>query len=360
VGHAVRAMYSYTGMADIALATGDLDYHSAVKSLWSSIVNRKYYITGGVGSGETAEGFGKEYSLPNRAYCESCANCGELFFQHRLHLLYQDARYVDLLEETFYNAILGDMDLPARNFTYTNALDSRDGRYAWHGCPCCVGNIPRTLLKLPTWMYSRGADRLYVNLFAGSTVTVEGVAGTSVQLIQTTDYPWKGEVSITVNPAAPRRFGILVRSPDRGVSQLYSSAPPANGIRSISINGSPITPSIEGGYAVIARDWKAGDRIDLVLPLVVQRVKASPRIAATAGRVALKYGPLVYNFESVDQEVDSVLDPSSDLRAEWNGDLLGGVMVINGTFAGGAPFIAIPNFARLNRGGRSVVWIKDQ
>ena len=124
VGHAVRAVYGYAGMVEIAMETGDIDYHSAAKSLWDSIVNRKYYVTGGVGSGETSEGFGQDYSLPNNAYCESCAGCGELFFQHKMSRAYRDAKYADLYEETLYNAILGGFDLEGRNFTYTNALDS--------------------------------------------------------------------------------------------------------------------------------------------------------------------------------------------------------------------------------------------
>jgi DUF1680 family protein len=342
------------------METGDVDYHSAVKSLWSSIVNRKYYVTGGVGSGETSEGFGKDYSLPNHAYCESCAGCGEVFFQHKMHLTYRDARYADLFEETIYNAILGSLDLEGRNFTYTNALDSSERRYPWHGCPCCVGNIPRTLLKLPTWMYSKGADRLYVNLFIGSTVTVEGLAGTTVQVVQSTDYPWSGNVSITVSPAAASSFSVLIRAPDRSVSSLYDGTPPCDGIVSIAVNGSPVSAPVEGGYAAIRREWKAGDKIDVVLPMKVQRVKAIRQIAAADGRVALRYGPLIYNIESADQEVDSVLDPASALSAEWKADLLGGVMVIKGTFKGGAAMTAIPNYARLNRGGRSIVWVKDR
>jgi len=360
VGHAVRAVYSYAGMTAIAMETGDVDYHSAVKSIWSSIVNRKYYVTGGVGSGETSEGFGKDYSLPNHAYCESCAGCGEVFFQHNMHLTYQDARYADLYEETIYNAILGSVDLEARNFTYTNALDSSERRYPWHGCPCCVGNIPRTLLRLPTWMYSRSAESLYVNLFIGSTVTVDGIAGTSVQLTQSTDYPFSGNVSITVNPAAAGRFSVLVRVPDRNVSGIYTSTPSSNGIDSIAVNGAPVTAPIERGYAAIRRDWKAGDKIDLVLPMKVQRVKARSEVAAATGRVALRCGPLIYNIESMDQDVDSILGPTSTLSTEWRGDLLGGVMVIKGTFGDGAPMTAIPNYARLNRGGRSIVWVKDR
>ena len=205
VGHAVRAIYEYNGMAAVAMETGDLDYHGAVRSLWDSIVNRKYYVTGGIGSGETSEGFGKDYSLPNNAYCESCANCGELFFQHRLHLIYHDARYADLYEETLYNAILGDVDLDALNYTYTNPLDASGKRYPWHVCPCCVGNIPRTLLNLPAWTYSTGPDELYVNLFIGSTMKINQVAGSPVEMVQTTDYPWSGKVAITVNPATASR-----------------------------------------------------------------------------------------------------------------------------------------------------------
>jgi uncharacterized protein len=360
VGHAVRAVYCYSGMADIAMETGDVDYHSAVKSIWSNIVNKKYYVTGGVGSGETSEGFGKDYSLPNNAYCESCSGCGELFFQHKLNLTYHDAKYADLCEETLYNAVLGDLDLEAKNFTYTNALDSHGARYPWHGCPCCVGNIPRTLLMLPTWMYAKGEDGLYVNLFIGSSVTVENVAGTNVQMVQATDYPWNGKVSITVNPAKAKDFVIKLRVPNRGVSGLYTAAPSCDGITSLSVNGEPATPAVDKGYAAINRTWKPGDKIELVLPMRVQRVKASGKVAADVGRVALRYGPLVYNIESVDQNVDLVLGPNAALSTEWKPELLDGVTIIKGAFTNGAAMTAIPNYARNNRGGRSLVWIKDQ
>jgi len=360
VGHAVRAVYSYCGMADVAAATGDVDYHSAVQSLWFSIVNRKYYVTGGVGSGETAEGFGKEFSLPNHSYCESCANCGELFFQHRLNATWREAKYADLLEETLYNGVLGSVDLEGKNFTYTNPLDSGGKRYLWHGCPCCVGNIPRTLLQLPVWTYARDAQSLYVNLFVGGTVTVPGVAGTTVRVTQTTDYPWSGKVVMALDPATAKAFELKIRAPDYSVSELYTNSPSGGGLGAVAVNGKPVKPNFKNGYAVISRKWKAGDQVEFEVPLAVQRVKADQRIAATRGRVALRYGPLIYNVESVDQEVEGVLKPEAALTAEWRGDLLGGVMVIKGTWAGGNPLLAIPNYSRLNRGGRSLVWIKDQ
>ena len=360
VGHAVRAVYSYAGMADIAMEMGDMGYHSALHSLWDNLVNRKYYVTGGVGSGETSEGFGKDYSLPNNAYCESCAGCGELFFQHKMHRIHHEAKYADLYEETIYNAILGSVDLEGKNFFYTNGLDSGGTRYPWHVCPCCVGNIPRTLLMLPTWMYTMGEDGIRVNLFAGSSVDVGSIAGTPVKLVQTTDYPWSGKVSIAVQPAEAREFTVRIRVPDRATSDLYRSTPIVAGLKSLTVNGTAMTPVMEQGYAVIRRQWKAGDRIELELPLEVQRVKCSEKVRANLGRVALRRGPVVYNIESADQNIDQVLAPDAPLTTEWRPELLGGVMVIKGTFANGSPMIAIPNYARLNRGGRSVVWIKDR
>ncbi len=379
VGHAVRAAYTYSGMADVAVETHDLDYHSAVNSIWDNIVNKKLYITGGIGSGETSEGFGPNYSLRNNAYCESCSNCGELFFQWKMLLAYHDSKYASLYEDTLYNAILGDIDLDGKNFYYTNALDAGFGRYAWHNCPCCVGNISRVLLMLPTWMYAKSEDSIYVNLFIGSKVNVENVAGTSIEMVQETEYPWKDKVSIAVNPAAAKHFTVKVRVPDRDVSALYTNTPAADGITSISVNGAAIaSPQIEKGYIAITRDWKAGDKIDLTLPLAVQRVKATDKIAADRGKVALRYGPLIYNIESQDQSVDGVLNPSSQLTTEFRSDFLHGVLVIKGQFADGSPLLAIPNYVRNNRvattayppGGRrggaagpparSIVWIRDE
>jgi DUF1680 family protein len=374
VGHAVRAVYSYAGMADVAMETGDSDYNSAVMSLWDNIVNRKYYVTGGVGSGETSEGFGPDYSLRHNGYCESCSSCGEIFFQHKLNMTYHDAKYADLYEETLYNALLGSIDLVGKNFYYQNPLDSRRPRYDWHVCPCCVGNIPRTLLMLPTWAYVKSDDGIYVNLFIGSTVKIEDICGTDVEIVQDTDYPWSGDVEITVNPAVQKNFSVNIRVPNRGVSDLYTGLPESNGIVSISVNGSVINPIIYKDYAMITRRWKAGDKINLVLPMKIQRIKASDKIEATKGRVALRYGPLIYSAERIDQNLDNILNPESALTTEWRGNFLGGVMVIKGTWADGSELTAIPNYARhnrdtlnesdrRNRGRRapvSSVWLRDQ
>jgi DUF1680 family protein len=363
VGHAVRAVYLYSGMADVAAETHDTDYQSAVLSLWNSMVNTKYYATGGVGSVGGWEGFGPAYALPNAgAYCEACASCGEVFFDYKMNLAYHDAKYADAYEEVIYNALLGATDLDGKNFFYQNHLEDSRARRPWDACPCCVGNIPRTLLMLPTWMYVKGTNGIYVNLFIGSTARVEKVAGTDVQMEQVTDYPWSGKVSITVNPKSSRKFSIYVRVPSRGVSELYTTTPAVSGLTSLAVNGKALEPVMDKGYAVITRKWRAGDKIDVEFPLAVQKIKANDRVGADRGRVALRYGPLIYNVESVDQtdnNLNRALAPDAPLATEWDGNLLDGVEVIKGTFADGTAMKAIPNYARLNRGGRSTVWMKD-
>jgi len=374
VGHAVRAVYSYSAMADVAAETGDVDYQSAVMSLWDNIVNKKYYVTGGIGSGETSEGFGPNYSLRNNAYCESCSSCGLIFFQYKMNLAYHDAKYADLYEEIMYNALLGSLDLEGKNYYYTNALNSSQSRYAWHVCPCCVGNIPRTLLMIPTWTYVKSKDGLYVNMFIGSTINVEKVAGTDVEMVQKTDYPWSGKVTITVNPKQTREFTLFIRVPNRTTSTLYTTIPVVKGLKSLTVNGKPVLYKIVNGYAEIKRTWKAGDRVDLEMPMEIQVITADDRIEADRGRVALRYGPLIYNVEKADQPDIEKYIGTGPLQAEWRGDLLNGVMTVKGTWSDGTPLMAIPNYARNNRNtvkstyapgrqnpdGGSIVWIKKQ
>ena len=348
VGHAVRATYFYSGMADIAAETGDRDYQSAVLSLWDNMVNRKYYLTGGIGSGETSEGFGPNYSLRNNSYCESCSSCGLVFFQYKLNLAYHDAKFADLYEQTIYNALLGGVDLEGKSFCYTNPLVNSE-RTLWHVCPCCVGNIPRTLLMMPTWTYVKDSEAVYVNLFVGSRIDVGEIAGTKVEMVQKTEYPWKGTVAITVNPMEPKAFSVHVRIPNRNTSKLYTETPRVQGVKTIAVNGQAVSPHIEKGYAVITRTWQAGDTIELELPMEAQRVTADKRVKADLGEVALRYGPLIYNVETADkQNLGQGLGDAS-LKTEWRPDLLGGIMVITGTWKDGAPMCAIPNYTRMNR-----------
>jgi len=350
VGHAVRATYFYSGMADIAAETHDPDYQSAVISLWDNMVNKKYYLTGGIGSGETPEGFGPNYSLRNGAYCETCSSCGLVFFQYKLNLAYHDAKYADLYEQTMYNALLGGVALDGKSYCYTNPLINTE-RAEWHVCPCCVANLSRTLLMIPTWTYAKDRSGLYVNMFIGSRIHVGEIAGTKVEVIQATDYPWKGSVAIKVNPDRAQTFTVYVRIPNRNTSRLYHDSPAVSGVKRFAVNGEILVPEIRKGYAAVNREWKTGDRIDLEFPMEPQRVTADPRIKADTEMVALKYGPLVYNLEAADNEGIEGKISDAPLRAEWRPDLLGGVMVIAGKWMDGSDLVAVPNYTRMNRVG---------
>jgi len=203
---------------------------------------------------------------------------------------------------------------------------------------------------LPTWAYAKSPDGVYVNMFVGSSITLENAGGVeAIEMVQVTDYPWSGKVSIQVNPKTARRFSVRVRVPNRQVSRLYAAVPEVKGLTSITVNGSPVTPPIENGYAVITRSWKAGDKIELELPMKIQRVTGIDKIEATKGKVALRYGPLIYNIEQADQDISKALNSTSPLETDWRKDFLGGVVTIKGKFADGTPLLAIPNFVRLNR-----------
>ncbi|TDO28998.1 glycoside hydrolase family 127 protein [Sediminibacterium goheungense] len=350
VGHAVRATYNYSAMADVAAETGDVDYQSAVMSLWNNLINKKYYFTGGIGSGETSEGFGPNYSLRNNAYCESCSSAGLIFFQYKMNLAYHDAKYADLYEETMYNALLGSLDLDGKNFYYTNRLSEAQPRDPWHVCPCCVGNIPRTLLMVPTWTYVTDPKGIYVNMYIGSTINVERVAGTDVEMVQKTNYPWEGAVGITVNPKVSKEFTVYVRVPNRTTSELYTPDKEVKGLKYLKVNGKPVPVTIEKGYVALKRTWKKGDKIELEMPMEVQKFRADDRIEANRGRVALRFGPLIYNVETADgQDINKAIDTKKPLAIEWRDNFLRGMLVIKGQWEDGSPLLAIPNYARTNR-----------
>jgi len=202
---------------------------------------------------------------------------------------------------------------------------------------------------VPTWSYTKGPDALHVNLFIGSRVHVGRIAETDVQVVQKTEYPWKGTVAITINPEEATTFGVYVRIPNRETSKLYTKTPRVDGLKRLAVNGKPVTAQIVKGYAVITRRWERGDTIELELPMEVQRIKADPRIKADESLIALQYGPLLYNVETSDQNGLDVPLSNEPLKAEWRPDLLGGVMVITGKWHDGTPMLAVPNFARMNR-----------
>jgi len=283
-----------------------------------------------------------------------------------MNLAYHDAKYADLYEETMYNALLGSIDLKGDNFFYDNPLTSATMRYDWHVCPCCVGNIPRTLLMIPSWTYVKSNDGIFVNMYTGSTIKVDRVAGTNVEMVQKTDYPWSGRVDITVNPEKITDFTIRLRIPDRTTSKLYKPVPEINSLISLAVNGDPVVVNEVRGYAVIKREWKKGDVISLEMPMEVQVISPDDRIEADRGRVALRYGPVIYNVEKADQpDIDKPLG-NKPIKAVWHPEMLKGIMALEGQWADGTPLKAIPNYVRLNRpvkreeGDRSptsVVWM---
>ncbi len=341
VGHAVRATYMYSGMADVAALTGEKDYVDAMDRIWQNVVGRKLYLTGGIGSTSSGEAFGMDYDLPNlSAYNETCAAIGNDYWNHRLFLLHADAKYVDVLERTLYNGLLSGVSLDGKSFFYPNPLESagQHQRSAWFGVACCPGNMTRFLASVPGYMYAQQGDHLYVNLFVASTADVK-MAGGPVKLVQETRYPWDGAVRITVSPATARRFSVLVRVPGwaRGEavpSDLYRYADVSNEKATLRVNGQPVPVTLEKGFAKLDRQWKAGDVVEMDLPMPIRRVAASASVEADEGRVALQRGPLVYAAEWPDNPGGKVrnllLADDAKLSTAFRPDLLNGVQVVTG------------------------------
>lgn len=371
VGHAVRATYFYTAVADLAMLTGDEGYRSAVDRIWANAVHRKHYLTGGVGASHRGEAFSDDFDLRNDGYCESCAGCGMTFWADRMARMHHDAHYVDVQERTLYNNVLGAIELSGKNFFYQNPLASEKARYSWHGCPCCVGNIPRALLGIKDLMYALDAKRntLYVKHFVAGEGRIAEIAGTSLRIGQETDYPWSGGVKITLSPQKPAEFTLKIRIPDRTESHLYTATPDLGGKFVIELNGTARRLPVQNGFVRLRRTWQKGDVVALALPMDVQRVHCDDRVGANRGCVALIRGPITYNIENVDHERDVrdlILPTDAPLKAVWKPELLGGVTAIEGLAAAEtddgrkpAKLFAVPNYVRLNRGGWSQVWITE-
>jgi len=363
-GHAVRATYFYTGIADLAMLTADEAYRRAIDRIWRSATDRRMYVTGGVGSTGRGEAFGDDFELPNKsAYCESCAGCGLSFWADRMHRIHRQGRYVDVQERVLYNNVLGAIELSGENFFYQNPLASDRKRYSWHGCPCCVGNIPRALIAIKDLMYSisPARDTLFVNHFVASEGIIQNVAGSSLRMEQQTEYPWNGDVAILLHPEPATEFALKIRVPNRGASALYTPKPDRKDRIAVELNGKQVqNVEVIDGYATLRREWKPGDRVDISLPMDIQRIYADERVEANRGHVALQRGPLVYNIEDADHVGHSrsvVLKPDVLLKPVWKEGLLGGVMAIE---AEDRSLLAVPNYARLNRGGCSQVWIPEK
>jgi DUF1680 family protein len=344
VGHAVRANYLYSGMADVAALLGEPRYLEAITAIWDNVVGRKLHLTGGCGALGNGEAYGADYELPNRCYNETCAAIAFLFWNHRMFLMNGDGKYMDVFERTLYNGFLSGVSLSGDRFFYPNPLEfdgaekfnhGHAGRAPWFGCACCPPNVVRTMASLGGYAYAVRDARLYVNLYAQGEARAE-VLGKQVKITQETNYPWQGAVKMRVDPAQAATFTLCLRVPGwvRGhplPSDLYTYDDPTPASWAVTVNGAAQSVDIKDGYAQITREWQAGDGVALVLPMPVRRVAGNPKVAAIRGQVALERGPLVYCLEGLDNAgavFDVALPAAATVTATFKPDLLGGVTVV--------------------------------
>ncbi len=376
VGHAVRAMYLYCGMADVAVETGDSSLWIALEHLWRHLASRRMFITGGIGSTRTNEGFTYDYDLPNDSSCaESCAAIGLVMWNQRMLQITGDSRYADLMERVLYNALLVGVSLDGKKYFYNNPLQSKgDGaREEWYECACCPPNIARLLASLNSYIYLWNHALLVINLYIQSTLETSLITGERLCFHQDTRYPWEGKVKFTLEVERPVKIRLMFRVPQWcGDCQL-------------SVNGIPQSVSPEKGYGVIERIWDSGDQAEVNMEMPIQRISAHPAVSQDFGKIALQRGPLVYCLEDADHQVpvDQILLPSNmPLQEHFSADLLGGVMVIEGealkpnlrnwdgllyrpkipaTEYDRTPIRAVPYYCWGNRGkGAMTVWIWEK
>jgi DUF1680 family protein len=356
----------YSGMADVAAITGEQAYVHALDLIWHDLIGTKFYITGGIGAAAGHEGFGPPYDLPNMtAYNETCASMGEVYWNYRMFLLHGESFYYDILERVLFNGLISGVSLTGDHFFYPNPLESsgQHTRSEWFGCACCPSNICRFIPSIPGYVYAMTVDRLYVNLFMGSRSVID-FNGNRIEILQETEYPWKGRVEMTIDPEKRQRMEIAVRIPGWAQNQpvpgdLYSFTSADDAAFTLTVNGSPASFEMDKGYAMIKRNWNKGDRLILDLPMPVRYVVAHEKTEADRGRVAIQRGPIVYCAEWPDFPDGKVLglelDDKETLQAVFRSDLLSGVTVITNQ----ADFMAIPYFAWANRGkGEMAMWFK--
>ena len=348
-GHAVRCMYLYCGMADVAALKNDTGYIAAIDRLWDDVVHRNMYITGGIGSSRDNEGFTEDYDLPNLdAYCETCASVGMALWNQRMNQLTGDSKYIDILERSLYNGALAGISLGGDRFFYVNPLESKGDhhRQEWYGCACCPSQLSRFLPSIGNYIYASSDDALWVNLYIGNTGQIR-IGETDILLTQETDYPWDGSVKLTISTSQPLEKEIRLRIPNW--CKTYD----------LSINGKRINVSEKKGYAVI-KDWKSQDVIALDMDMPVEIVAADPHVKENFGKRAIQRGPLVYCMEEIDnpEYFDQIqLSPSTTFQTAFVSDILNGIKTIktNGR-AQSATFI--PYYAWDNRkAGKMRVWI---
>jgi len=308
-GHAVRAMYLYTGAADVAVAKNDPGYMNAMKTVWEDVVHRNMYVTGGIGSSGSNEGFSLDFDLPNEnAYSETCASVGMVFWNQRMNLLEGNSQYIDVLERSLYNAALDGLSLTGDHFFYGNPLASsgQHSRREWFGTACCPSNISRLVASVGDYIYAKNNKGIWLNLFIGNETEFE-IKGNKIPVKVDSNFPWDGKVEISISPPTETEFDFHLRVPgwiteEPVPGKLYSFVSDEKPEFTLLINGEPANYSLENGYAVISRTWNKGDQITYELPLEVRELQARPEVAADQGRVAIQRGPIVYCIEGADND----------------------------------------------------------
>lgn len=373
VGHAVRAVYMYAAMTDIAAIEKDSAYLKAVNALWDNMVNKKMYITGGIGAKHDGEAFGENYELPNlTAYNETCASIGDVYWNHRLHNLTGDVKYFDVIERTLYNGLISGLSLDGQQFFYPNALES-DGVYKfnqgactrkdWFDCSCCPTNVIRFIPAMPGLIYSKQDNTLFVNLYSANTAKVE-LMNHTVAVEQETSYPWNGKVKFTVKPDEAGEFTIKLRIPGWARNEvlpgdLYQYASKDEAANKLFLNGEQLEGVVDNGYFTVTRTWEPGDEVELEFPMSVRKVIANPMVEEDKGKMSLEYGPVVYAVEEIDNKGkfdDIQLSANEEFKVEMQPDLLKGVNTISNE-----KLTAIPYYAWSNRGiGKMKVWLPTE
>ena len=372
VGHAVRAGYLYSGVADVAALTGDKAYFEALERIWENMSSKKLFITGGIGSRPQGEGFGPNYELFNHtAYCETCAAIANVYWNYRMFLATGESKYIDVCERALYNNVMSGVSLSGDKFFYDNVLES-DGeheRQKWFGCACCPGNITRFVASIPGYIYAQQGKDIFVNLYAQGKAKIG-----KIELEQTTDYPWDGKICIKVTKGSGK-FAIKLRIPSwlktsPTNNDLYTYADAAKTYR-VSVNGQALYPE-NRDYITINRNWKKGDVIELDFPMDVRRIVANDNAEDDRGKVALERGPIVFCLEGKDQADGKVFNKyilnASKISASYDASLLNGVMTLSGDAKELQPdgsikdvkFRAIPYSTWNNRGPQQMeIWIAN-
>jgi DUF1680 family protein len=390
-GHAVRASYLYSAMADVAALTDDKELLNAIDRIWENEVSKKIYVQGGIGAKGDGERFGDNYELPNAtAYNETCAAIANVFFNQRMFLLHGDSKYINVLEKTLYNGLISGVGMDGKSFFYTNAMQIKNSfshgdiegeRSGWFPCSCCPTNVVRLIPSVPGYVYAQKDNDVYVNLFISGNADIS-INNKPVQIVQQNNYPWDGALSFNVNPKSSLAFNLFIRIPGWAQNQampsdLYKFEKNSDKKVEIKVNGKPVEYTMKNGYALLGKTWKKGDVVEVNLPMEVRRVIASEDVKDDIGKVALQRGPLIYCAEWVDNngKAGNIIIPgNATFTTEFKPGLLNGVVVVksnvpavvvnrdgNGVSTVNEEFTAIPYYAWAHRGkGEMMLWFPKQ